>query len=99
MDVSTDVVQSTASAQSATTPSVVDRSQQQDFDNASLNDVQEGQDTDHRRAPFACNVCKRSYSRIDHLARHHRSRRSCLSYRNKARMMTRLKESSYTRGL
>lgn len=24
--------------------------------------------------PFVCNICKRSYSRVDHLARHHRSR-------------------------
>ena len=26
--------------------------------------------------PFQCNVCRRSYSRIDHLARHYRSRQS-----------------------
>lgn len=38
------------------------------------------QDTTHsRNAPFACNVCKRSYSRVDHLARHHRSRKSFFS--------------------
>lgn len=24
--------------------------------------------------PFSCNVCKQSYSRVDHLARHYRSR-------------------------
>ena len=24
--------------------------------------------------PFSCNVCKRSYTRVDHLARHYRSR-------------------------
>lgn len=27
-------------------------------------------------APFACNVCKRNYTRVDHLARHYRSRKS-----------------------
>jgi uncharacterized Zn-finger protein len=27
-------------------------------------------------APFACNACGRSYSRLDHLARHYRSRES-----------------------
>jgi uncharacterized Zn-finger protein len=27
-------------------------------------------------SPFKCNVCQRSYSRIDHLARHFRSRMS-----------------------
>lgn len=32
--------------------------------------------TDQSECPFVCNICKRSYSRIDHLARHHRSR-SC----------------------
>lgn len=26
--------------------------------------------------PFVCNICKRSYSRLDHLARHHRARKS-----------------------
>jgi hypothetical protein len=26
--------------------------------------------------PFSCNVCKRTYTRVDHLARHYRSRRS-----------------------
>lgn len=26
-------------------------------------------------APFSCNVCQRSYTRIDHLARHYRSRK------------------------
>lgn len=25
-------------------------------------------------APFSCNICKRNYSRVDHLARHYRSR-------------------------
>jgi hypothetical protein len=26
------------------------------------------------KSPFACNICKRNYSRVDHLARHYRSR-------------------------
>lgn len=30
----------------------------------------------HGNAPFACNVCKRNYTRVDHLARHYRSRKS-----------------------
>ena len=25
--------------------------------------------------PFVCNICKKSYTRVDHLARHHRSRK------------------------
>jgi len=29
--------------------------------------------------PFVCNICKKSYSRIDHLARHYRSRELALS--------------------
>jgi hypothetical protein len=33
-----------------------------------------GNRTDQPENPFSCNICKRSYSRIDHLARHHRSR-------------------------
>jgi uncharacterized Zn-finger protein len=29
----------------------------------------------HTANPFSCNVCKRSYTRVDHLARHYRSRK------------------------
>ena len=25
--------------------------------------------------PFSCNICRKSYTRIDHLARHYRSRK------------------------
>lgn len=31
-------------------------------------------DSPQTESPFSCNVCKKSYTRIDHLARHHRSR-------------------------
>jgi len=29
---------------------------------------------DAKISPFACNVCGKNYSRVDHLARHYRSR-------------------------
>lgn len=68
MDVTTNVVQSAASARAEADPPGAAQPQPDRFDN-------EGQDQDLRDTPFACNVCKRSYSRVDHLARHHRSRR------------------------
>lgn len=73
MDVTTDAVQSTASARAGAGPSGAIHSQPEHSDN-------EGQDQDLRDTPFACNVCKRSYSRVDHLARHHRSRMSSIGW-------------------
>lgn len=34
-----------------------------------------------RGNPFVCNICKKSYSRIDHLARHYRSRELCRNWK------------------
>lgn len=69
MDVRVDTEQSTETARVVADPSGTLEPRQDQSDN-------EGQDQDLRNAPFACNVCKRSYSRVDHLARHHRSRGS-----------------------
>lgn len=46
-------------------------------EDAEVVDVAEVDETSAN--PFVCNVCKRSYSRIDHLARHYRSREVALS--------------------
>lgn len=70
MDVRVDAEQSTATARGVADPA--------DTLEPRNN---EGQDQDLRSAPFACNVCKRSYSRVDHLARHHRSRGFSILYR------------------
>lgn len=32
-------------------------------------------ESENGKSPFACNVCNRSYRRVDHLARHYRSRK------------------------
>lgn len=35
--------------------------------------------TGSENAPFKCNICQRNYTRVDHLARHYRSRKAYCS--------------------
>lgn len=60
----------------AAAPTIVEDLPASASESQSLQSAQQEPLGDPENAPFSCNVCRRSYTRVDHLARHYRSRLS-----------------------